>query len=93
MAVRFILPTSWRTLAGSSLTGLNCDAATVGQALAWLTDLFPVFTERILTEDGRLAPWTLVCLNHTDVRTIGGLAAEITSSDAELEIIPALMGG
>ena len=93
MNVRFTLPASWRTLTGSSLTDLTCDATTVGQALTWLTDLFPVFTERILTEDGELAPWALVCLNYTDVRTIGGLAAEIKSRDSELEIIPALMGG
>ncbi|WP_040781600.1 hypothetical protein [Nocardia pneumoniae] len=91
--VRFTLPASWRTLAGSNFAGLTCDAVTVGQALTWLTDTFPVFKERIITEDGDLAPWTLVCLNHIDVRSIGGLAAEITGDDSELEIIPALMGG
>lgn len=92
MVLRFTLPASWRTVAGSSLADLACDADTVEQALTWLTELFPVFKERIITDDGELAPWTLVCLNHTDVRTIGGLTAAITV-DSEIQIIPALMGG
>ena len=91
--VRFTLPASWRTLAGEDLADLSCEAATVGQALTWLTDRFPVLTPRILTGDGQLAPWALVCLDRTDVRTIGGLAAETNGNDRELEIIPALMGG
>ncbi|MGV9822975.1 MoaD/ThiS family protein [Nocardia xishanensis] len=89
MTVRFVLPPSWPTLAGTDLSGLACDAATVGQALAWLVEQHPVFGERIFTGD-RLAPWTIVCLNHTHILDP---ATSIPAGDHELQIIPALMGG
>jgi molybdopterin converting factor small subunit len=92
MLVRFTLPGAWRTLTGTDLSDVTCEAATVGEALTWLSDTYPVLRQRLFTDTAELAPWTLVCLDHADVRTIGNLDAPVTDG-GELQIIPALMGG
>ncbi len=91
--VRFVLPANWRTIVGHDLTGLRCEAATVGQALTWLSEAYPAFRERIFTEDGQLAPWIVVCLGEADIRTCQGLHTPIADHHGELRVIPALMGG
>jgi hypothetical protein len=91
-AIRFVLPANWRTVAGQNLAGLNCPADTVGQALHWLSEQHPCFAERIFS-NGEIAPWVLVCLDGTDVRTLHGLDTSVAKPDHELHIIPALMGG
>jgi hypothetical protein len=70
MTVHFSLPASWSTLAGSDVSALTCEAATVGEALTWLVARFPVFVERIYLDrqaGGSLAPWSIVCLDHVQV--------------------------
>lgn len=91
--VRFVLPANWRTIAGQNLAGLSCEVDTVGQALQWLGDRYPVFIERIFSIEGELAPWVVVSLDDTDVRTLDGLDSRISADHAELQVIPALMGG
>jgi hypothetical protein len=66
--VQFVLTANWRTIAGHDLTGLRCEASTVGQALTWLGKAHPVLRERIFTADEELAPWI--------VTLAGGLARE-----------------
>ncbi len=91
--VQFVLPANWRTIAGHDLTGLRCEASTVGQALIWLSEAHPVLRERIFTADGELAPWIVVCLGDEDIRTCQGLDTPIADQNGELRVIPALMGG
>ncbi|WP_330233039.1 MoaD/ThiS family protein [Nocardia sp. NBC_00508] len=90
MTVRFVLPASWSTLARADLSQLSCNASTVEQALRWLIESHPMFAERVFTEEGALAPWTIVCLNHIHILDP---STAISDGDHELQIIPALMGG
>lgn len=91
--VQFILPANWRTIAGQDLTGMRCAASTVGQALTWLHKAHPVLRERIFTAEDELAPWVVVCLGDEDIRTRQGLDTPIVDQNAELRVIPALIGG
>jgi hypothetical protein len=88
--VRFVLPGSWSALAGSDLSGIACTAATVGQALTWLTQRYPVLAQRIFADDGTIAPWTLVCLGNERVSDTG---TPVPALGGELRVIAALMGG
>ncbi|MFD5179379.1 MoaD/ThiS family protein [Nocardia sp. NPDC058379] len=90
MPVTFVIPHSWHSI--TAITVLQCDAASVSEALTWFGQQYPVLRERIFTADNRLAPWTVVCLEGTDVRSLGGLDTAI-EKPTELQIIPALMGG
>lgn len=92
-SVQFVLPANWHTIAGHELTGLHCEASTVGQALTWLCKAHSVLHERILTTDGELAPWIVICFDDKDIRTCHGLDTPITDQNSELCVIPALMGG
>lgn len=91
--VQFVLPANWRTIVGYDLAGLRCEASTVGQALAWLSNAHPILRERIFTADDQLAPWIVVCLGDEDIRTCQGLCTPIADQNGELRVIPALMGG
>lgn len=88
--VRFVLPGSWSGLAGADLSGLTCPARTVGQALEWLTGQYPVLTQRVLADDGTIAPWVLVSLDGERVTDTG---TQIPADGSELQVIAALMGG
>ncbi|WP_306365285.1 hypothetical protein [Nocardia sp. CC227C] len=88
--VAFTVPPSWNTEA--SMTELSCEAATVGEALTWFCDRYPPLRKRFMTDNG-IAPWALVCLNHTDVRTLHGLDTPITHPGSDIQILAALMGG
>jgi hypothetical protein len=88
--VRFVLPGSWSGLARADLSGLTCTAETVGQALEWLSGRHPVLRQRVLADDGTIAPWTLVSLageRVTDAST------PIPADGSELHVIAMLMGG
>jgi hypothetical protein len=91
--VRFVLPANWRTVAGHDLTGLCCEASTVGQAITWLSKAHPVLRERIFTADDQLTPWIVVSLDDEDVRTCHGLNTLLAGQHSELRVIPVLMGG
>jgi len=91
--VQFILPGNWRTIVDDNLTGLCCEASTVGQALTWLIKAHPVLRERIFATDEELAPWIVICLGDEDIRTCHGLDTPIADQNGELRVIPALMGG
>lgn len=88
--VRFVLPGSWSGLAGADLSGLACTAETVGQALEWLTGRYPVLAQRVLADDGTIAPWVLVCLDGEHVTDVG---TPVPAVGSELQVIAALMGG
>lgn len=91
MTVRFTVPASWHGL--TDLPVLSCDAGTVGAALAWFCDRYPSLRHRFLTAEAEIAPWAVVSLDQTDVRTLAELATPISAGDHDIEIIGALMGG
>lgn len=89
--VTFTVPPSWNT--ETPMTELSCEATTVGEALTWFCDRYPVLQKRFMTDDRRIAAWALVCLNHIDVRTLHGLDTPITHPGSEIQLLAALMGG
>ncbi|HEX2242831.1 MAG TPA: hypothetical protein VHK27_06190 [Gammaproteobacteria bacterium] len=90
--VTFVLPANWRTIAGRDVT-TQCTASTVGKALHWLCETYPVFHERIFTADEELAPWIIVCLGNERMRTRRELDLPIPDEGEVLQVIPSLMGG
>ncbi|MFJ4653824.1 hypothetical protein ACIP5Y_21365 [Nocardia sp. NPDC088792] len=89
--ITFTVPPSWSTEA--ELDELTCEAPTVGAAIEWFADRYPSLRKRYLTVAGDIAPWALVTLDHVDVRTLSGLNTCVASSEGEIGIIAALMGG
>ncbi|MET8428707.1 hypothetical protein [Nocardia sp. NPDC004860] len=87
----FVVPPSWNS--ETPLSDLSCEAPTVGMALGWFADRYPILRKRYLTPDGEIAAWALVTLNRIDVRTLSGLDTRIEAADSEIQIIAALMGG
>jgi len=91
MNVRFVVPPSWHSI--TTLPDLTCEASSIAIALTWFTSRYPELAQRILNGDNDIASWTLVCLDHVDVRSIGGLQAPIGPGYHEVELLSALMGG
>ncbi|MCB5911056.1 SDR family NAD(P)-dependent oxidoreductase [Streptomyces pinistramenti] len=89
--VEFDVPTAWLTLVPGAAK-LRCEAATVGDALRWLTETHRVLAPRLLSPEGELVPWTNVFLGDTNVRDIDGLETAL-SDDVTLTVLPAMAGG
>ena len=78
-------------LAGSDgRTRLECDGATVGEALAACIAQEPRLRSRVFREDGSL--WVGVFLNGRNSRQSGGLEQPLADGD-EIRIMPPIVGG
>jgi molybdopterin converting factor small subunit len=88
-----MVPASWRAVA--DLSELTCEAGTVGDALVWFADSYPALRPRFLikTDDVKIAPWAVVCLDEVDVRELAGRDTPIGDGEHEIGILAALMGG
>jgi molybdopterin synthase sulfur carrier subunit len=69
---------------------LECDGATVGEALADCVEKVPRLHTRVFREDGSL--WVGVFLNGRNIRQIGGLQTPLSEGD-ELRVLPPIAGG
>ncbi|MFE4055595.1 NAD-dependent epimerase/dehydratase family protein [Streptomyces sp. NPDC059096] len=89
--VRFDVPSAWTTLLPGT-PELHCRAASVGAALHWLTDTYPVLAPRLLSPQGQLVPWTNVYLDQDNVRDLNGMDTALTG-EVTLTALPAMAGG
>ncbi|MFC8538000.1 SDR family NAD(P)-dependent oxidoreductase [Streptomyces sp. NPDC057249] len=89
--VTFDVPTAWRTLIPEGQP-LACRADSVGMALKWLTDTYPVLAPRVLSPTGQLVPWTNVYIGDDSIRDLDGMATGLRG-EVNLTLLPAMAGG
>ena len=93
MANLFYIPGPLREFTdGAGRVEIESPAATVGEALATLTERHPGIRSRIFTEQGALREHLNVFVGDECIRFTGGLATSI-GENAEIFIIPAVSGG
>ncbi|MFJ1897697.1 hypothetical protein [Streptomyces sp. NPDC088115] len=85
------MPAAWTSLI-PEVSALQCRADSVGGALRWLTESYPVLAPRLLSPDGQLVSWTNIYLAQDNVRDLDGLDTILTG-DVTLIALPAMAGG
>jgi molybdopterin converting factor small subunit len=73
-------------------TDVPVNAATVGEALAQLTNQYPKLRHHLYTDDGTLRNFVSVYLNDEAVRHLGGNDAVVEDGDT-ITIVPSVAGG
>ncbi|MEO0492262.1 MAG: MoaD/ThiS family protein [Actinomycetota bacterium] len=85
------VPNTLRSLTGG--TGeVDVDGRDLADVLAGLEDRHSGFTERVMTDDGRLRGFVNVFVDDTECRRLDGLATPVTA-DTVVSIVPAVAGG
>jgi molybdopterin/thiamine biosynthesis adenylyltransferase/rhodanese-related sulfurtransferase/molybdopterin converting factor small subunit len=91
MANRIFIPTPLRPYAEKQ-ESIDVDAATVGEALAILTDRFGDLKRQLYGEDGRMRSFVNVYVNDEDIRHLQKEATSLATGDT-ISIIPSVAGG
>ena len=91
MGVTIQIPTPLRRFTDEK-GEVEVDGATVGEALANLTQQYPALRRHLYTDDGTLRSFVNIFLNEEDVRHLKSQATPVASGDA-LFIIPSIAGG
>ncbi|MGC8667728.1 MAG: molybdopterin-synthase adenylyltransferase MoeB [Chthonomonadales bacterium] len=68
------------------------EAATVAEALAALTELYPAIKPHLFTDDGRLRSFVNIYVGDRDIRHLDGLNTALSPGD-EMMIVPSIAGG
>ncbi|MFF0572524.1 MoaD/ThiS family protein [Streptosporangium saharense] len=90
--VVIVIPSAWCAVAGIQNPSLQCTAETVGGAIDWLVEAYPVLKPRVLAEPGRLVSWVNLYVGEHDVRALQGLDT-VVPTNSEIIVLPALAGG
>ena len=91
MGVTIQIPTPLRRFTDEK-GEVEVDGATVGEALANLTQQYPALRRHLYTDDGALRSFVNIFLNEEDVRHLKSQATPVAPGDA-LFIIPSIAGG
>jgi molybdopterin converting factor small subunit len=91
MAVKVIIPTPLRAYAGKQ-ESVEVLAATVGEALAALTDKFAELKKHLYSDDGRLRSFVNVYVNDEDIRYLQKDQTAVREGDT-ISIVPSIAGG
>jgi adenylyltransferase/sulfurtransferase len=91
MAVKIIIPTALRQLAGGNLE-VTVEAATAGEALERLGALHTEIRKHLYNDQNRLRNFVNVYLNDEDIRHTGGADTAVKDGDT-LMIVPSIAGG
>ena len=91
MGVKILIPTPLRRFTAD--TGeVEVEGATVGEALAALTQRFPALQRHLFTDEGALRSFVNLFLNDEDVRYLKQENTPVREGDT-LSIIPSIAGG
>jgi molybdopterin synthase sulfur carrier subunit len=82
------LPVGMTTVGGGRQ--VECEAATVAEALELAIAAEPRLRPRIFREDGRM--WAGVFLNARNINALGGLDTPLKDGD-EVSVVPPISGG
>ena len=91
MAVKVIIPTPLRSYAGKQ-ESVELEAATVGEALAGLTNRYEELKKHLFADDGRLRSFVNVYVNDEDIRYLEKENTPIKDGDT-ISIVPSIAGG
>lgn len=91
MSITIQIPTPLRRFTGEQ-GEVQVDGATVGEALADLTQRFPALRRHLYTDDGSLRSFVNIFLNEEDVRHLQAQGTPVAAGDT-LFIIPSIAGG
>jgi molybdopterin converting factor small subunit len=91
MAVKVLIPTPLRQFTGKQ-SSIECNAATVGEALGSLTSTFSELRKHLFTEDGKIRSFVNVYLNDEDIRFLSKENTPTKDGDT-ISIVPSIAGG
>ncbi len=86
------IPTPLRAYAAGQAS-VEVEAATIAEALSWLTSAHPDLRRHLFNEQGKLRAFVNLYLNDEDVRYLPGKEATAVKSADTLSIIPSIAGG
>jgi molybdopterin synthase sulfur carrier subunit len=91
MTVSIRIPTPLRKYTGGQ-DQVSVEGATVGEALANLSEAHPEIESRIFDDSGSLRRFVNVFANDEDIRFQDKLDTEVSDGD-QVSIVPAIAGG
>jgi len=91
MAVKVLIPTPLRQFTGKQAS-IECNAATVGEALGSLTGSFAELRKHLYTEEGKIRSFVNVYLNDEDIRFLDKENTQTKDGDT-ISIVPSIAGG
>ena len=91
MAVKVMIPTPLRQFTGKQ-SSLECNAATVGEALGALTSTYGDLRKHLYNEDGKIRSFVNVYLNDEDIRFLSKENTPTKDGDT-ISIVPSIAGG
>ena len=91
MAVKVLIPTPLRQFTGKQ-PSIDCNAATVGEALGNLTGTYSELRKHLYTEEGKIRSFVNVYLNDEDIRFLNKENTPTKDGDT-ISIVPSIAGG
>jgi molybdopterin converting factor small subunit len=91
MAVKVLIPTPLRQFTGKQAS-IECNAATVGEALGSLTGTFGDLRKHLYTDEGKIRSFVNVYLNDEDIRFLDKENTHTKDGDT-ISIVPSIAGG
>ena len=91
MAVKVLIPTPLRQFTGKQ-PSIDCNAATVGEALGSLTGTFSELKKHLFTDEGKIRSFVNVYLNDEDIRFLDKENTRTKDGDT-ISIVPSIAGG
>src|SRR6266852_6512136 len=91
MAVKVLIPTPLRQFTGKQAS-IECNAATVGEALGSLTGTFAELRKHLYTDEGKIRSFVNVYLNDEDIRFLEKENTRTKDGDT-ISIVPSIAGG
>jgi molybdopterin converting factor small subunit len=91
MAVKVLIPTPLRQFTGKQ-SSIECNAATVGEALGSLTGTFSELRKHLFTDEGKIRSFVNVYLNDEDIRFLNKENTPTKDGDT-ISIVPSIAGG
>ena len=91
MPVTIEIPTAFRRFTNGT-PKVDCNAATIAEALADLPTRFPDLSRHVRDETGQIRQFLNVYLNEEDIRFLGGESCTLKEGDRVL-LVPSIAGG
>jgi molybdopterin converting factor small subunit len=91
MAIKLEIPTALRPFTGKQ-SSVDCQGATVGEALRGLTTTYADLRKHLYTDDGRIRSFVNIYVNDEDIRYLEKENTPIKDGDT-ISIVPSIAGG
>jgi len=91
MAIKLEIPTALRPFTGKQ-SSVECEGATVGDALRSLTTTYGDLRKHLYTDDGRIRSFVNIYVNDEDIRYLEKENTPLKDGDT-ISIVPSIAGG